>query len=269
MLRKLMKYEFKATGRCILPLYGALLGFALILRILFKGGLDEKISDTFHTLGNIANMICVFAYGFTMAAVFVATFFIIVQRFYKNILGDEGYLMNTLPIKPYLNIINKIIVSLIWTIISCFVAFLSILILFATFDNIGYFFSNLLPALKELYIEFGGLPYLIGFEFCILAIIQLVKSITMLYASISIGHLFSKYKILSSFAAFIALNIISNMINSTLVLTLGKSYLSSFDSPTPGFFQIILLLVMIGEIIYFIAYFFITNYILNHKLNLE
>lgn len=269
MLRKLMKYEFKATGRGILPLYGALLVFALITRILFKGGLDEKINDTFSTFGSIANMICVFAYGFTMAAVFVATFFIIVQRFYKNILGDEGYLMNTLPIKPYLNIINKIIVSLIWTIVSCFVACLSIFILFVTFDNISYFFANLLPALKELYVEFGGLPYLIGFEFCVLAIIQLVKSITMLYASISIGHLFSKYKILSSFAAFIVLNIISNMINSTLVLILAKSQLSSFDTTAPGFFQIFLLLAMIGELIYFAAYFFITNYIINHKLNLE
>lgn len=269
MLRKLMKYEFKATGRGILPLYGALLGFALITRILFKGGLDEKISHTFGTFGSIANMMCVFAYGFTMAAVFVATFFIIVQRFYKNILGDEGYLMNTLPVKPYFNIINKIIVSLIWTIVSCFVACLSILILFVTFDNISYILTNLQPALKEIYVQYGGMPYLICFEFCVLAMIQLVKSITMLYASISIGHLFSKYKILSSFAAFIVLSIIENMINSTIILILTRGHLSISDSPTPGFFQILLLLAMIGEIIYFAAYFFITNYILNHKLNLE
>lgn len=269
MLRKLMKYEFKATGRGLLPLYGALLGFALITRILFKGGLDERINDTFGTFGSIANMICVFAYGFTMAAVFVATFFIIVQRFYKNILGDEGYLMNTLPVKPYLNIINKIIVSLIWTIVSCFVALLSILILFATFDNISYFFINLQPALKETYIKYGGMPYLICFEFCVLAIIQTVKSITMLYASISIGHLFSKYKVLLSFAAFVALNIIANIINSTFMIIFVRDNISVPTHPTQGFIQILLLLGMIGEIIYFAAYFFITNYILNHKLNLE
>ena len=105
MLSKLMKYEFKATGRTLLPLYGALLGFALINRILFRGSLDETINETFGTIGNIANFISVFAYGCTMAAVFVVTFFVIVQRFYKNILGDEGYLMNTLPVKPYLKAI--------------------------------------------------------------------------------------------------------------------------------------------------------------------
>lgn len=121
MLGKLIKYEFKATGRILLPLYGALLVFALINRLLFRSSLDETINNTFGTIGGIANILSVFAYGCTMAAVFVVTFFVIVQRFYKNILGDEGYLMNTLPIKPYLNIINKILTSAIWTIVSCFV----------------------------------------------------------------------------------------------------------------------------------------------------
>ena len=98
MLGKLIKYEFKATGRILLPLYGALLVFALINRLLFRSSLDETINNTFGTIGGIANILSVFAYGCTMAAVFVVTFFVIVQRFYKNILGDEGYLMNTLPV---------------------------------------------------------------------------------------------------------------------------------------------------------------------------
>ena len=33
MLRKLMKYEFKATARMLLPLYGALIGFAIINKL--------------------------------------------------------------------------------------------------------------------------------------------------------------------------------------------------------------------------------------------
>ena len=37
MLRKLLKYEFKATSRILLPLYGALLIFALINKIFFFG----------------------------------------------------------------------------------------------------------------------------------------------------------------------------------------------------------------------------------------
>ena len=145
MLGKLIKYEFKATGRILLPLYGALLVFALINRLLFRSSLDETINNTFGAIGGIANILSVFAYGCTMAAVFVVTFFVIVQRFYKNILGDEGYLMNTLPVKPYLNIINKILTSAIWTIVSCFVAFMSIILLFVTIDSVRDIFSNIIP----------------------------------------------------------------------------------------------------------------------------
>lgn len=269
MLGKLMKYEFKATGRCIIPLYGALLGFALILRMAFKGGLAEEINSTFGTLGDIATMICVFAYGFTMAAVFVATFFIIVQRFYKNILGDEGYLMNTLPVKPYLNLINKILVSLVWTIVSCFIAFLSIFILFVTFDNISYLISRVTPIFIEIYSRYKLVPYVILIELFIAVIIELTRSIAMIYASISIGHLFNKSKILLSFVSFIGLSIISNTINSIIMYVFGKLDISYFNSPDPSTFALVLLLSMILEAIYFAVYFFITNYILNNKLNLE
>lgn len=264
MLRKLMKYEFKATGRCLLPLYAALLIFAFIVRILFKGSLITTINEDFGTFGDIANVLSIFLYGFTMAAVFVATFFIIVQRFYKNILGDEGYLMNTLPVKPYLNIVNKILVSAIWTIVSCFVAFISILILFATFDS---FTDILLPALieilKDITSEFNMYPCLIFFEICIIGLVQLIKSITMIYTSISIGHLFSKAKILLSFAAYIGLTIVASIINSILVIIC-----SHFNLQT-DIMWLVLLLYMLLEAAYFAVYFFITNYIITHKLNLE
>lgn len=269
MLVKLMKYEFKATGRILIPLYAALLGFALINRILFSGSLDETISETFGTLGSIANFISVFAYGCTMAAVFVVTFFVIVQRFYKNILGDEGYLMNTLPVKPATNIINKILVSLIWTIVSCFIAFLSILILFSTIKDITEITSNIIPAFREIYNNYGGFPYLIFFEICILGLIQVIKSITMIYASMSIGHLFNKSKILLSFASFIALNIIANIINSILMYIFPNLHLSAFDSPSKGGFAVLFLILILVDLIYFSVYFFITNYIITHKLNLE
>ena len=265
MLRKLMKYEFKATGRCLLPLYAALLIFAFIVRILFKGSLINTINKDFGTFGDIANVLSIFLYGFTMAAVFVATFFIIVQRFYKNILGDEGYLMNTLPVKPYLNIANKILVSAIWTIISCFVAFISVLILFATFDSFtDILFPTLIEVLKNITSEFSDMyPCLIFFEICIIGLIQLIESITMIYASISIGHLFSKAKILSSFAAYIGLSIVSSIINSILL------FICSNFHPQTENMSLYLLLYILLETAYFAVYFFITNYIITHKLNLE
>ena len=269
MLGKLIKYEFKATGRILLPLYGALLVFALINRLLFRSSLDETINNTFGTIGGIANILSVFAYGCTMAAVFVVTFFVIVQRFYKNILGDEGYLMNTLPVKPYLNIINKILTSAIWTIVSCFVAFMSIILLFVTIDSVRDIFSNIIPVLRDVFNYYGGTPFILAIEFFIVGLVELITSITMIYASISIGHLFSKSKILMSFVAFIVLSILSNIINSIAVYIFSSNHISMFTEPSSGMFSGILLISIVLELIYFSIYFFITNYVLTKKLKLE
>lgn len=42
-----------------------------------------------------------------MVALFVLTMIVIIQRFYKGLLCDEGYLMFTLPVKPWQLIATK------------------------------------------------------------------------------------------------------------------------------------------------------------------
>ena len=115
MLGKLLKYEFKATSRILLPLYGALLIFAFIVKIFIGTKLDGVNMDF---LGGIPAVVSIFTYGATMAAVFIVTIFIIIQRFYKNLLGDEGYLMNTLPVSTTSNISSKLISAIIWSLVS-------------------------------------------------------------------------------------------------------------------------------------------------------
>ena len=114
MLGKLLKYEFKATSRILLPLYGALLIFAFIVKIFIGTKLDGVNMDF---LGGIPAVVSIFTYGATMAAVFIVTIFIIIQRFYKNLLGDEGYLMNTLPVSTTSNISSKLISAIIWSLV--------------------------------------------------------------------------------------------------------------------------------------------------------
>ena len=43
MLGKLMKYEIKATGRTLIPLYIALLAFAIINKLFIGTGLADKL----------------------------------------------------------------------------------------------------------------------------------------------------------------------------------------------------------------------------------
>ena len=74
--------------------------------------------------------------GMLYIAVFIATaaasVVIIIMRFYKGRRGDEGYLMHTLPVKPWQLITAKGVSALIIVCASVIVAMLSILVLAGT-----------------------------------------------------------------------------------------------------------------------------------------
>jgi len=253
MLGKLIKYEFKATARILVPLYIALVAFALINK-LFMGNSNNLDSNL---LGSIPMMISMFAYGCTMAAVFIITFFVIVQRFYKNLLGDEGYLMNTLPVPTWMNISSKLTVSIIWSIVSGIVAIGSILIM-AFSPNM---FSNMFSVMAELknYLPEGYYGFIV--ELIIYGFISMILSTLMLYLSISIGHLFSKRRILTSFGAFIILNMIISGIKR--VIQGGIVRVNDF-STFPSIHGI-----LVFDIVVVIVFFIGCNYIIKNKLNLE
>ena len=57
----------------------------------------------------ILSVISMVGYVVLIISISAITLIIMVQRFYKNLLGDEGYLMFTLPVKTWQNVLNKLI----------------------------------------------------------------------------------------------------------------------------------------------------------------
>ena len=82
MLRKLIKYEFKATGRILLPLYGALIITAIINR-LFIG-----FNSGSRALGKLHIQLLMLLYVALIVGIGIMTFIIIIQRFNNNLLKD-------------------------------------------------------------------------------------------------------------------------------------------------------------------------------------
>ena len=93
MLRKLLKHEFRATGRIMLPLFGILLLVSVGANFSSRGMLNSD-SSLLRTLGTI--FIMLFIVG--IFAVGIISFVLMINRFYKNLLQDEGYVMMTLPV---------------------------------------------------------------------------------------------------------------------------------------------------------------------------
>ena len=96
MLTKLLKYEFRATARVMLPLYLILLATALGANLSTRG------------MGDLGTLL-VLAFALAILAVFIMSVVIMAQRFRQNLLGDEGYLMNTLPVQSWQLVLSKLV----------------------------------------------------------------------------------------------------------------------------------------------------------------
>ena len=89
----------------------------------------EGASQGANTLVSIVGTITGFMYISIFIALVAATVIIVILRFYKGLLGDEGYLMHTLPVKPWQLITSKGLVAAGVVLLSIIVAMVSLAIL--------------------------------------------------------------------------------------------------------------------------------------------
>lgn len=128
MLAKLIKHEFKATARIFLPILGTVLVLTGAAALTVKlGGILVLPGGTGWggpVLGLASGLLCLLTF-IAMMAMMTAAVVVTIQRFYKNLLGDEEYLMFTLPVTPAQHITAKLAVGTVWTLLSLALAVLA------------------------------------------------------------------------------------------------------------------------------------------------
>jgi hypothetical protein len=269
MLGKLMKYEIKATQRIFLPLYGLILVFALLIKVFMLFNIQNA-----RGMAIIPFVITMIIYCVLIAAVCVMTLVVTIQRFNKNLLGDEGYLSFTLPVKVHSHIDSKMIISLMWTVLSLIVSAVSIFIL-ASDNSTASRFSDLWSSIGRYMGKYGFPAYLIFIEAVILMVVGSLTGILQLYASVTVGNLSSKHKLLAGFGTFIGFSVIEQIVGSVFVNTAVEmekqgllaekiDEVSSMWDVAAGLGEIILIVAIFG-----IAFYFLTHWLLSKKLNLE
>ena len=253
MLTKLLKYEFKATARLFLPLYAVLLVFALLNR--FINPFQATINST---LTAIIASLSMAAYFALIVGVFVMTLIIMIQRFYKSLLGDEGYLMFTLPVHTWQLIVSKLVVAMTWSILSYLVAIGSVLILSRA--------SGAWIEIWEVVTAFRG-----SWIYLISGFIFLASGTMMIYAAIALGHLFSRHKLLAAFGMYCGLYLVFQLVTTIVFLLATIVFLPSWGDPgeISAQLNLIFLPLTFSGLFMGTGYFVLTNYILRRKLNLE
>ena len=262
MLGKLIKYEFKATMRSFLAIYASLILTGILIGIFMFANVEVGMS-----LGMLIMVALMITLG-------VLTITVIIKRFSKNLLGDEGYLMMTLPVSAKKIVASKIITSVVYLILSTIVVFLVFVVIMLTsgmatmkefirsMGNVwNYMVMNLLSARDII------LNMIITF---MLGIVDYISFILVIYTSLSIGQLkpFNKHRTPVAIIAFFIINMIvsvisdglSNLLESMNILTAPQSMsmLSASSIYTLVFYGVVSVVL-----------FMITSYILEKKLNLE
>ena len=259
MLNKLLKYEFKSTGRTFLPIYGALLITSFLTRLFV---FNKDFSNSFFL--SLFQVVISSLFGFLLMAVFILTLVVSLQRFYKNLLGEEGYLSMTLPVRPWQHILCKSLTSLVWYIFSSIAAILAFVILAYEKGMIGDFFDAIGTLIRR-----GSLNAQIltacG-EFFLFAALGILAFTMMLYASMALGQLSANKRLLTSFGAFLALNFLVQILMGVLG-NLAVQWV--FPMSSRWALNVALLLSIVVELFFLAGFFAITNYILSRKLNLE
>ena len=139
MLKQLIKYELKATSRTFAGLYLALMAVVVAL------GLSMRLEIG----GDTVIDVLVLVYGALCVAIAVVTLLQIVERFAKNLLGREGYLMHTLPVTENQLILSKLLTSVLWAVCGVLVGLLSMAVLF----GILCFQPEVMAEMSELFAQ--------------------------------------------------------------------------------------------------------------------
>lgn len=263
MLAKLMKYEIKSTARLFLPLYVVLFVFALLNRYL--NPLKVMETSAIFSMQSILQALSMTIYFALVVAVFVMTLVIIIQRFYKNLLGDEGYLMFTLPVKTWQHITSKFLTAIIWCAFSAIAIGISLLTIIGLKE-----ITQILPQFIEILKQsFGNVGWIV---LPLLVLAQLSAGIMMIYNSIALGHLFQKNRLLASFAMYCALYFIQQVFYVIFLLIMANTALGAIihsAAPIPSNLNLFLGAIAIGGAFTAAVHFVVIHYVLKRKLNLE
>lgn len=124
MLGMLFRYQMKATAKlgAIILVIIALSG---VLAFILMSFADRYYSDyslsVLNTVGEATQLALFMAGAFFTFVPYAATFALfvfIVQRFYKNLYTDEGYLTLTLPVKTSAILASHVLVAILWLTIA-------------------------------------------------------------------------------------------------------------------------------------------------------
>ena len=254
MLTKLLKYEWKATGRVILPIAGGVLVLNLVSSLL-----GHFVNNTGHTMPWVGFLtaLLTLATFLGMLAVLAVCFFASIQRYYK-LLGEQGYLMLSLPVHAWQHIAAKLICGVLWTLFG-----------FLYFGLCGTFSLSALEA-DDFSLSFPSpkdIPFFLAFFILILALIVMAQ--LHAYLACAFAGRFTQQRLLISIVSYFVLYFIGQLLLLLgVILFAVKVYprladistlLNSQNALLTSIFAVCLLVVLVDALLWALTQWFMTR----------
>ena len=188
MLKKLIKHEFISTWKTMLPLYAALLVAAGAGRLLnaFGGSSEAALMQSVINIVRILNDI-VLALGAFL------TLYVIAQRVYRSMLGDEGAATMSVPATVRAQLTARFIAAMVWCAATM------------GFSVLAYWiYRAVLPPAVTLFFN-SGFGFLYSLMAAVIALLMAAVIVAALYLACAIGHLFIKQRPAATIMSGIAL----------------------------------------------------------------
>ncbi len=283
MLGKLFKHEFKSTYK----VYGGLLLVVLVVTLLNILSLKAPM---WTNVGSVTRMtpldalaiIMLITYFIMLIGIIWAFFIYSGVHFYRTMYTEQGYLTHTLPVNSHQIFVSKIIINGIWYLIVNIAIVISVLgwvYMLMNSINLGYGEASLWTIIMENRVEFGEIMKeifgsRIGSEIGILLLItpiSVISSIAILFGSITIGQLSQKHKVLMSIVSYIVISIVLSIIRGVISFPISmretaqimENDINSIGIGASTWVSAIVTLIAA------IVLYFVSNYIVTKKLNLE
>ncbi len=285
MLKKLFVHEWRSFWKVPAAMCLFALAYALIGALTFQT--DLWTSDYW-----LVRLVLVFGsigYFILLIAPAIVLLIYTALRFYQNLFTDEGYLMHTLPVKKWELITAKGLVAVIWNVITTITTLLAVFLVVLLIsmssryggvtwadltESFAQFFHEAIPIVKEMF----RMPvWMVALLFLGSFIVGAFYNTLLLYASVSIGHLWKKHPmagtVLSYIGFYLAISFLTSAFSiNSLNLTMGNIFFASNYTAYASMGDYLLRVLGNGYLVSAIGilvFYAITEWIMSHKLNLD
>ena len=280
MLGKLIRHEFRATGRLMAPLFGALLLLAVFSRVANQ--ILQQVPNPTRVL-YIVSVLLAIVYVLAGLGVMVFSTVLMIKRFHQNFLTDEGYLMFTLPTSVHSLLWSKLITAALFFIFTFLADALAVAIVVWRGGTARDLFESIVGLFRELNSFYMANGIALALEILALLLVSLLVTCLLFYAPMSIGYSFANHKGLLSVVFYFVIQailqifgvaVLSGVVSDTAfhrLLTDAMDNLGRIDSQATAIQAAhgTMLLALFTELFLGVLLYFLTYVMLRKHRNLQ